>query len=110
MYYGDDMVEDFINGTLYIKITQEDILYLDELQEITGLCWSSGANLNSQITKRYFVMTESTAIYISNEGHNGIMFTDRAPQVDRWVTLSQILSENVRRLEVSEDDILNVLE
>lgn len=105
------MIEEFINGELYIKITKEDMPYLGKLQEKTGLRWNSGDDLDSQVTLNYFnTFFKNKTIYIANYGPYGIQFTYRASQVNKWVTLSQVLSENTKYLEVSENDVLNILE
>lgn len=102
------MRDEFIQNKLYIRITRHDESLLADLQTKLGLTWNSGECINGAATRRY--ISEYKVIYIDNEGSNGVMYADHCVDEGRpWVTVEQFIDE-CNTFELSEDDILNVLE
>lgn len=112
------MFEEFMSGTLAIRLTKYDIERLSELQEVLGdIRWASRHKIDSELTRRY-INRENIYIYTASrvtENERAIYLYNEitAVPVDvavptNIVTLGEFL-ENNSEFDVLEDDLMKLL-
>ena len=97
------MLEDFLNGKLYIKITEQDISLLSKLQDEINIVFKSGESLCGNYAVK--LINYYSVIYITAE-EGSVFYTNH---IEHSVSLSEFLY-GLPIQEIQDNEIMNLFE
>ena len=104
------MLTQFLSKNICIMLTEKDIPFLQDLQNVIGLKWASGDEINSKETINTINIKEPIYIHLSEECGE---FCIRYSRTKKYYAVSVedfLKNQNAwNDYEVTEEDVLNLL-
>lgn len=104
------MLTQFLSKNISIMLTEKDIPFLQDLQDIIGFKWASGDEINSKVTISIINKKEPTYIHVFKQ-YDGFCILYSRIEKYHAVSVEEFLkSQNAwNDYEVTEEDVLNLL-